>query len=163
MQPKPGWREKAYWLPASKAGSTFFRLIAPVSDQIIFRLSGGRQTAVSFIAGLPSIMLTVKGAKSGEPRTIPLLGIPDEERFIVIASNWGQKHHPAWYYNLRSNPDITVALNGKTAPYRARQVFDLEYQQCWEKAISTYKGYEAYKQRAQREIPIFVLEPQPKK
>jgi len=160
MQPKPDWREKAYWLPASKAGSTFFRLIAPVSDQIVFRLSGGRQTAVSLIAGLPSIVLTVKGAKSGEPRTITLLGIPDEERFIVIASNWGQKHHPAWYYNLRSNPDITVALNGKSAAYRARQVFDLEYQQCWEKAVKIYKGYEAYKQRAERDIPIFVLEPQ---
>jgi F420H(2)-dependent quinone reductase len=160
MQPKPDWREKGYWFPASKVGSTFFKLIAPISDQIIFRLSGGRQTAVSLVAGLPSIVLTMKGAKSGEPRTITLLGIPDEEQFIVIASNWGQKHHPAWYYNLSSNPDITVALNGKSAPYRARQVFGLEHQQCWDKAVKIYKGYEAYKQRAEREIPIFVLEPQ---
>ena len=160
MQPKPDWREKGYWLPASKPGSMFFKLIAPISDRFVFRLSGGRQTAVSLITGLPSIVLTVKGAKSGEPRTITLLGIPDEERFIVIASNWGQRHHPAWYYNLRSNPDIQVSLNGNTTPYRARQVFDSEHQLCWNKAVKIYKGYEAYKQRAQREIPIFVLEPQ---
>lgn len=160
MQPKPDWREKGYWLPASKVGSMVFKIIAPISDKFVFRLSGGRQTAVSLIAGLPSIVLTIQGAKSGEPRTVTLLGIPDQERFIVIASNFGQKHNPAWYYNLRSNPDITVTLNGKTMSYHARQVFSAEQQQCWEKAVAIYKGYESYKQRAGREIPIFVLEPQ---
>lgn len=160
MQPKPDWRKKGYWLPASKVGLLFFRLIAPMSDRFVFRLSGGRQTAVSLIAGLPSIVLTIKGAKSGEPHAVTLLGIPDKERFIVIASNFGQKHNPSWYYNLLSNPNITVTLNGKTMPYRARQVFDLEYQGCWDKAIRVYKGYEAYKQRARRGIPIFILEPQ---
>jgi len=138
----------------------FFKTIAPAADRLLFCLSGGRQTAVSLIAGLPSIVVTVKGAKSAKPRTVTLLGISDQAEFIVIASNFGQKHNPAWYYNLRANPDITVTLNGRTSAYRARQVFGAEHQQCWEKAVKLYKGYEAYKQRAGREIPIFVLEPQ---
>ncbi|HUH96557.1 MAG TPA: nitroreductase family deazaflavin-dependent oxidoreductase [Anaerolineales bacterium] len=160
MQPKPGWRAKGYWLAASRAGSLFFRLIAPAADRLVFRLSGGRQTAVSLIAGLPSLVLTVRGTRSGKPRTVTLLGIPDQGRFIVIGSNFGQEHNPAWYYNLRAQGDVTVTLDGKTAAYRARQVFGSEHRQCWEKAVKIYRGYEAYKERARRPIPIFVLEPQ---
>ena len=159
MQPKPDWRNRVHWLLASRAGSVLFKVAAPIADRLVFRLSGGRQTAVSLLAGLPSIVLAVRGARSGRLHDVTLLGIPDQARFIIVGSNFGQKHNPAWYYNLRSNPDVSLTVNGMTAPYRARQVAGQQYQDCWEMAVRAYRGYEAYRQRAGRPIPIFILEP----
>lgn len=59
-------------------------------------------------------MLTTTGARTGQPRTLPVLGLPDGDRFVVIASNFGQRHNPAWYHNLRAHPQATVTANGVT-------------------------------------------------
>jgi len=159
MQPKPDWRKRVYWLPATQIGSWVFSRILHIFDKIIFKLTGGKQTAISAVAGLPSIMLTSTGAKSGEQRTTPLVGIPDGANYIVIASNFGKKNHPGWYYNILANPKITVTMNGQSTPCTARQVYDNEKKQCWDKAIKIYPGYNSYQQRTGREIAVFVLEP----
>lgn len=159
MQPKPDWRQKAYWLPATRAGSWVFSRVLHILDKIIFKFSGGRQTVISAVAGLPSVMLTSVGAKSGERRTTPLVGIPDGESYIVIASNFGKKHHPGWYYNILADPKVTVTINGQPKPCTARQVTGEEKVQCWDKAVKIYPGYNSYQQRAGREIAVFVLEP----
>jgi deazaflavin-dependent oxidoreductase (nitroreductase family) len=90
-------------------------------DGATLRLSGGRTTASAVLSGLPIIELTTTGAKSGRPRTVPLVGIPDGERLILIASNWGQAKHPAWYYNVKANPAVTtcdgVTRDGVARPY----------------------------------------------
>src|SRR5947209_1572003 len=81
---------------------------APHLDRPIHRLTRGRHTMGSLLSGLPVVMLTTTGARSGKPRTVPILGIPVQGGVAVIASNWGQQHHPSWYHNLRAHPEAQV-------------------------------------------------------
>jgi len=159
MQPTLDWRKRFYPLLASRVTSRLLAPILPFLDRLVFRLSRGQQTLVSMLAGLPSIILTTTGAKSGQPRQTPLLGIPQGKSFIIIGSNFGGKHHPAWVYNLRAHAEVKVSLNGFTGEYIAREVFGEEREQCWNEAVKSYPGYHRYKQRAGREIGVFLLEP----
>lgn len=143
-------------------------LLPPVAhrlDRLVLRLSRGRTTAVGLLTGLPLITLTTVGAKSGELRSVPLVGIPDGERLILIASNFGQGHHPAWVHNLRKNSYAAVKQaakrgEGTARSYRAEEVSGAEYDRCWARALSYYAGYAAYKERTGgRRIPIFLLTP----
>ena len=130
-------------------------------DRLVLRLSGGRTTAVGLLAGLPLITLTTIGAKSGQLRSVPLVGIPEGDQLILVASNFGQGHHPAWYHNLVKTPHATVAMRGVSRDYTAREVTGAEYARCWERAVSLYAGYAAYKTRTGgRQIPILMLTPQ---
>ncbi len=131
---------------------------AHLIDRFFISVTDGRVSAAGTLAGVPVISLTTTGAKSGQPRTIPLLGIPDGDNIVLIASNWGQGHHPAWYYNIRANPAVQVALNGRTTPYMAYEAQGEERQRCWQMAVQIYPGYEAYKKWTNgREIPVLVL------
>ena len=149
---------------SSKPGSWFFSRILHRMDRPVFRLSNGKYTAASILAGLPIIMLTTTGAKSGQARTVPLIAIPDGDNFALIATNWGQSRLPAWYYNLRTTPQATIALQGQ-APhdYVAHEVTADEWERLWQKATDLYAGYAAYKRRiaasSQRRIPIVVMSP----
>jgi deazaflavin-dependent oxidoreductase (nitroreductase family) len=87
------------------------------------------------------------------------VGIPREDGYILIGSNFGQKHHPAWVYNLRAHPAASLSLDGKTRNYIAREVHGEERAACWQETVSFYAGYEAYKVRSGREVAVFVLEP----
>ncbi len=134
--------------------------ILPSIDRIVLRLSHNRYTLTSLLLGLPIIALTTTGAKSGQPRTVFLVALEDGQRLILIASNFGQAHHPAWYYNLRADPRATVRLRNQTVRYDAREASGREREQYWQAAVSLYAGYTAYKERASnRQIPVFVLEP----
>ena len=125
------------------------------------RLTGGRLDFTR-AAGLPLIELTTTGAKSGMPRTLPLAGYPDGDKFVLIASNFGRTRHPAWYHNLKANPECTVKKNGEVVTYIARETEGEERERYWGLAVSYYEGYEAYKQRAShRMMPVMVLEPKP--
>lgn len=108
---------------------------------------------------LPTIILTSKGAKTGQPRAAPLVAIPDGEKIILVASNWGGMRYPAWYHNLRANPHATVLYNGVKQTYIARQAVERECDAYRERAVSLYKGYAAYKNRTPgRPIPLMILE-----
>jgi F420H(2)-dependent quinone reductase len=129
-------------------------------DRFVLRASGGRTTATAAAAGVPMLTLTTIGAKSGQLRSTPLIGIPDGDRLVLIASNFGQAHHPAWYYNLKKHPQATVALKGRTGDYVASEAEAAEYDRLWQKAVTLYAGYAAYKTRTGgRPIPIIVLTP----
>jgi deazaflavin-dependent oxidoreductase (nitroreductase family) len=108
-------------------------------------------------------MLTTTGAKSGLPHTIPLIYIRDEENpeiFALIASNWGQDHNPAWYYNLKKNPCAVCSIRGETREYLAHEATGEEYERFWQRATETYVGYPLYKARAgSRRIPIMAMTP----
>ncbi len=85
----------------------------------------------------------------------------DPERFALIASNWGQRRHPAWYYNLKANPQARVTIDGQARDYRAQEATDEEYERFWNYARETYFGFDLYRKRAgDRHIPILVLTPQ---
>lgn len=109
-------------------------------------------------------MLTSKGAKSGLLRTVPLLCIRDEnepDSFALIATNWGQKSYPAWYYNLKTNPEAVCTIEGKSGNYLAHEAQGEEYPRHWQNAANTYFGYPLYKQRISgRRIPIMVMHPE---
>jgi deazaflavin-dependent oxidoreductase (nitroreductase family) len=116
----------------------------------------------SYIAGLPMVVLTTTGAKSGLKRTTPLLAIregDDDTCFALIASNWGQDHHPGWYHNLKANPQATATIKGVSREYRAYEANGEEYDDYWQRASQIYFGYMLYKKRVgDRRIPIMVLE-----
>lgn len=135
------------------------------SDRLVWRLSGGRRTLTSWLAGAPMVVVTTTGAKSGWPRTTPLLCIRDEDdpaTFAIIATNWGQKHYPAWYFNLKANPRATCVIDGAARDYRAHEATGEEYARFWQYATNTYRGYPMYKQRISgRTIPIMVMTPLP--
>ena len=127
-------------------------------DAAVLRLSGGRATASAILSGLPLLELTTTGAKSGRPRTVPLIGIPDGQRIILIASNWGQARHPAWYHNLKANPSVTVTIGGVAHSYTARELAGEERATAFARAASLYPGYSGYAKRTGREIPVVGLE-----
>lgn len=157
---KHWWHGLVTAITSSAPGSWLAAKIAPPLDRWIFRLSNGRTTLSSIVAGVPVILVTTTGAKSGQPRTIPLLGIPDGENIILIASNWGGKKHPAWYYNLKANPVVQVTGGGQDGTYTAEEVGVGGRERCWQRALAYYPGYNAYERRANgRIIPIIWLTP----
>jgi deazaflavin-dependent oxidoreductase (nitroreductase family) len=130
-------------------------------DQLVLRLSNGRFSAATLLTGLQILSLTTIGAKSGQPRTVPLVAIPyGEDRLIIIASNWGQAKHPAWYYNILAQPQVTVTRDGRSQTYLAHETTGAERDACWQTALQTYPGYAAYKQRTKRQIPVIMLTPE---
>lgn len=127
-------------------------------DSAILRLTEGKYTG-SEIMGWNIIQLTTIGANSGEPRTMPLIALFDEEKIVLIASSFGRKHNPAWYYNLRAHPECKVEWKERTGTYLARETSGNEYDKYWQFAVSYYGGYEKYKERAGRKIPVMLLQP----
>jgi deazaflavin-dependent oxidoreductase (nitroreductase family) len=140
------------------------RLLVPFAhraDRAALHLSGGRTTAVGLLAGLPLVWLTTTGAKSGQKRRVPLVGIPDGDTIVLVASNFGQGHHPGWYHNLRAHPQASVSIGSSDATYVAHEAAGAEYDRLWQKAVALYGGYAAYKTRTGgRQIPIMVLQRQ---
>lgn len=132
----------------------------PSVDRTLLRLTGNRYSLTSLLTGLPIITLTTTGARSGQRRSVPLVALEEGDRLILIASNFGQTRQPAWYYNLRANPEALVTLRGEQRWYVAREATTAERQRYWSQAIALYAGYAAYETRAQnRVIPILVLTP----
>jgi len=139
--------------------SAFLALVLYRLDGIVLKLTNEKHT-VTEIVGLPIIQLTTIGAKTGEPRTMPLVSLFDGEKIALIGSNFGRKPNPGWYYNLKANPVCTVQFNGRTSQYVARQTQGEEREKYWQMAVSYYRGYDLYKKRAShRVIPVIVLEP----
>lgn len=155
-----GWQRLIQRFAASRVGSWIFSHTLHHIDQFLMHISKGRISVPKVMAGLPVIRLTMKGAKSGKERTVPVLGMQDDDTWIVVASNWGSDSHPSWYYNLRTNPEVTVAFNNLKSKYEAREATDEEWETYWEEATELYVGFEPYRQRTgNRHIPIMVLEP----
>ena len=146
-----------------------FLMLKPVSflfawglhrmDRFLLRMSNNRHTFAELV-GLPIAQLRMKGAKTGVWRTLPLVAIPVEAGHVLIATNFGQKHNPAWYYNLKAHPECEVTYKGRAQTVSARETVGEEYQKYWEIALTYYAGYEKYRERAApRRIPVMVLEP----
>jgi deazaflavin-dependent oxidoreductase (nitroreductase family) len=145
---------------ASGPGSRLFSRVLHHIDRPVHRLTKGRHTFSSLLSGLPVVMLTTTGARSGEPRTTPLLGIPVDDDLAVIASNFGQHHHPAWYYNLRAHPEAEVVIDGVRRAVRAAEAPEEQRTRIWEQALRVYPGFGQYERRAaHRRISVFVLAP----
>lgn len=139
--------------------SPLFARILHRADALALHLNGRRFTITSAIAGLPTILLTTIGAKSGLPRSLPIACVPDEERYALVATNFGRPNFPSWYYNLKKNAECIVRVGDKIRTFIARELHGDEYDRYWKMAVDIYAGYAAYKERASRRIPIMLLEP----
>jgi deazaflavin-dependent oxidoreductase (nitroreductase family) len=143
---------------ASGPGSWLFVRVLHRIDRPAFKLSKGRFTLSSLVSGLPVVMLTTTGARSAKPRTVPVRGLPSPEGLAVIASNYGQRRHPAWCHNLLANPEGEVTADGQSRRFQAVEV-DGERRRIWDLALTVYPGFARYEERvAHRRIHVLVLE-----
>src|SRR5436309_3485609 len=141
---------------ASGPGSWMFARVLHHIDRPIHRLTRGRHTLASLLSGLPVVMLTSRGARSGRPRTVPVLGLPTQGGIAIVASNFGQHNHPAWYYNLRAHPDAEVVLDAERRRVRAVEAHGELRASIWQEGLRVYPGLGQYERRAShRHISVF--------
>lgn len=108
--------------------------------------------------GPPMLLLDHVGAKSGAKRTSPLVYVEDGDDIVLVASKGGNPKNPAWFHNLKANPETTIQIGSEKRPVRARVASDAERDRLWRKAVDTYGGYAGYQKRTDRKIPLIVLE-----
>lgn len=124
----------------------------------VHAVSGGRLGSNMF--GMPVVMLTTTGRKSGMERTTPLTSPLREGDTIVLVASWGgDDRHPQWYRNLQENPKVKATIDNRTRDYIARTATDAEKAGLWPKVVASYKGYGDYQTRTSREIPLVLLDP----
>lgn len=132
------------------------------TDKFIQRVTRGRVTILD-VAGLPNLMLTVKGRKSGVPRTTPLLCVPYESGNLIAGSNFGGEKKPVWVVNVRAAAEkgerVGVRVRGTTQQAAVREVTGTERDRLWEHMIKTWPNYAKYAERTDRTIPVFYLDP----
>jgi deazaflavin-dependent oxidoreductase (nitroreductase family) len=122
-----------------------------------YESSGGQRG--NTLRGMPVIILTTRGARSGKLRKIPLMRVEHEGRYAVVASLGGAPKHPVWYYNLKADPNVELQDGPQPQDMVAREVSGDERAEWWKRAVAAYPDYEDYQKRTDREIPVFVLEP----
>src|SRR5690349_250991 len=141
----------------TRPGGWLFINVLPAIDRPLLRLSRGR---LSTGLGQTYVLLHARGAKSGVERTVPLLGTKHGDAIVLVASKAGAPEHPAWFHNVRADPDVAVTVDGRRRPMRARVADAEERERLWRLVCDHYSGYAAYQARTRgRVIPVVVLEP----
>ena len=105
------------------------------------------------------LLLDHVGARSGKARTSPLVYTKEGENLVLVASKGGYPKNPAWFHNLRANPDTTVQVGSRRIEVRARVAGAKERKRLWPEVVKVYSGYENYQRHTEREIPLVILEP----
>jgi deazaflavin-dependent oxidoreductase (nitroreductase family) len=123
----------------------------------VYRATGGK--LFGRMGKSPILLLNTVGRKTGRKRTTPLLYVMDGEDFVIIASKGGAATHPAWYLNLRANPDATVEIGDREVQVEAGVADPEEKARLWEKMVEMYPTYDDYQSKTEREIPLLVLRP----
>jgi deazaflavin-dependent oxidoreductase (nitroreductase family) len=157
------WYERAtVRIASSRPGAWFFVNVAMRLDRVLIPLTQGRLSSCfgTRYQAQHLLLLTTSGAKSGQPRTVPLLYFRDDRDIVLIGSRGGHPRHPAWVHNIRAHPRVTVYARGDKRPYVAKEAQGVQRSRLWARAVELYPGYEAYRQRVvSREIPVVVLSP----
>jgi len=132
-----------------------------VREQVeLYEGSGGTKGITLRDTGLPVIIVTHIGNKTGAVRKNPLMRVKDGDNYVLVGSQGGAPKHPAWVHNLRTNPMVEIRDRTVVHPMQAREVTDAaERARLWKLAIAAYPPYEEYQTRTTRQIPIFVTEP----
>lgn len=134
--------------------------VAKVVHPLLLRLGGGR--IGGSLAGMPVIVLSTTGRRTGQPRATPLTAIEHDGHTYVIASKGGDARHPAWYLNLVATPAVSVRRGGYAQAMVARVLSPEERAAVWPVVTRTYRGYAGYQKRTEREIPVIELHPAPR-
>ncbi|HEY5876210.1 MAG TPA: nitroreductase family deazaflavin-dependent oxidoreductase [Ilumatobacteraceae bacterium] len=129
-----------------------------VREQVeAYESSGGTKANTLRDTGLPIIIVTTKGNKSGNVRKTPLMRVEHDGEYALVASMGGAPKHPVWYYNLRADPDVVMIQDGpEPFPARVREVTGEERDAWWERAVAAYPPYADYQAKTERRIPVFV-------
>jgi F420H(2)-dependent quinone reductase len=130
-----------------------------VRDQVAeYERSGGAQGNTLPGSGLPVVILTMRGNKSGKVRKVAVMRVEHDGEYAVVASKGGAPENPVWYYNLKAAPDEVLLQDGpEPFPVHVRQVTGDERAVWWERAVAAYPPYAEYQQRTTRELPVFVV------
>jgi deazaflavin-dependent oxidoreductase (nitroreductase family) len=123
----------------------------------LYIASGGTQGTE--LKGMPVVLLTTIGAKSGKLRKTPLMRVEHDGEYAVVASLGGAPKNPVWYYNIVANPHVELQDGTASADYQAREVFGDEKAIWWQRAVAAYPDYADYQRKTDRDIPVFVLTP----
>jgi deazaflavin-dependent oxidoreductase (nitroreductase family) len=137
-----------------------WRLLGRVTEghAIVYRATRGL-VGHRFPGAPPMLLLDHVGAKSGKRRTTPLVYARDGENVVLVASKGGYPKNPAWFHNLNANPDTTIQIGSRRQEVHARVADPEERARLWPMVVEVYSGYESYRRRTEREIPLVVLEP----
>ncbi|MEU5041999.1 nitroreductase family deazaflavin-dependent oxidoreductase [Streptomyces griseorubiginosus] len=131
-----------------------------VRDQVeLYESSGGTEGTTLLDTGLPVIVLTTRGAKSGSIRKTPLMRVEHDGRYAVVASQGGAPKHPVWYHNIKGEPLVELQDGPVKRDFKAREVTGSERDEWWDRAVAAYPPYANYQTKTDRVIPVFVLEP----
>jgi deazaflavin-dependent oxidoreductase (nitroreductase family) len=137
------------------AGLRFMMRAAGSLHRGLYRLSSGRLGRA--LGPKQILLLTTTGRKSGKARTWPLTYFRDGDRLLLAASAGGEPKHPAWYLNLRNNPDVTIELAGKTQRMTASTATGTERERLWGHIVASAPNYADYQKKTTREIPVVIL------
>ena len=129
-----------------------------VRDQVEKVAAAGTTEAVD-IKGMKVVLLTMRGAKSGKIRKVPLMRVEHDGVYAAVASLGGAPKHPVWYFNLKADPKLTLQDGETTKEYVAREIEGAEYDEWWPRAVAAYPPYAEYQTKTTRKIPLFVLDP----
>ena len=108
--------------------------------------------------GVPTLLLTSTGRKSGEPRTIPIIYTPTDAGYVIIASKGGSPTHPKWYLNVLEDPHVEVQIKAEQFAATARTAASPERERLWAEAVKAWPNYDIYQSRTERQIPVVVIE-----
>jgi deazaflavin-dependent oxidoreductase (nitroreductase family) len=154
-KPRPIRKALVDPLVVTSFGRWWLLNVAPRLDPAFFKLSGGRFTSLP----APILFLVHTGAHSGKTRETPLVYFSDGEDLVVMASNYGREKHPAWFYNVKANPEVEVRAGGRQERRRARITAGEDRQRLYELAKRITRAYDDYERRAAREIQVIRLSP----
>ena len=132
-----------------------------VADQVdLYESSGGTEGTTLRDTGLPVIIVTNRGNKTGAIRKTPLMRVADGKNYILVASKGGAPEHPYWYYNLKADPNVEIRDQTEVYQMRVREVVDAEERhRLWAIAVKAFPPYQSYQEKTERVIPLFVAEP----
>jgi F420H(2)-dependent quinone reductase len=146
------------WTPTQERIGNFLIPAMTALNVWTFRLTKGRLGG-RFPGGAPVCLLTTRGRKSGELRTVALLYLRDGPRVVLVASKGGMSHHPAWYLNLQAEPRCEVETGPDRRTMQARTASPDEKQLLWSQLVAMYPPYADYQARTTRDIPVVICEP----
>ncbi|MFL6136912.1 MAG: nitroreductase family deazaflavin-dependent oxidoreductase [Frankiaceae bacterium] len=131
-----------------------------VREQVeLYESSGGTKGTTLRDTGLPVVIVTNRGARSGKLRKTPVMRVEHEGRYAVVASKGGAPTHPTWYHNLAAHPDVELQDGPTRQDMAARLLTGAERAEWWERAVAAFPSYADYQEKTDREIPVFLLEP----
>ena len=143
----------------TNAGTWFSSQVGARIDPWLLRVTRGRMDHT--LGQIPIVLVTVRGARSGQERTVALLYFSDGEDVILVGSSYGRAKFPGWYYNLKANPDVKLEAMGRSSAYMAHEAEGEDRDRLFELGKLVYSGYSDYEQRTAgiRRIPVMRLSP----